>query len=201
MRIPLGDGLSGLDVCTVLDIDDRTVRHLVTFALASMGIHDRQLAGTGYRHQVAVAMLHGLEVVEFDCAGGLDVHVVDCRRTRSRTTDVEGTHCQLGTRLANRLRSDDAHCLANVDDVATCEVASVTQRADAECRFAGDRRAHQNGLHAFDFKLLDDLLVKQGSARDDRIFLVAGRKHVFGHDAAEHAITQWLDDIAAFDDG
>ena len=49
MRIPLGDGLAGLDVGSVLDIDDRTIRHLVTLTLTSMGIHDRQLTRTRNR--------------------------------------------------------------------------------------------------------------------------------------------------------
>ena len=201
MRIPLRDGLAGLDVGAVLDVDDRTVGHLVALALTTMGIHDRQFAGTRNRDQVAIAVLHGLEVVELDRTGGLHVHVVDGSCTRGGTADMERTHGQLGTGLTNRLGGDDADRLADVDDVAAGQIASVAESANAERSRAGDRRTHEYRLHAIGFQLLDDLLVEQGAAGDDRIFLVARRVHVLGNHATEHAIAQRLDHIAAFDDG
>ena len=77
-------------------------------------------------------MFDVLEVVELDRTGGLDRDVVDGGRTRRRTTDVERTHGQLGTRLADRLRGDDADRFAVVDQVAAAEVATVAVRAHAE---------------------------------------------------------------------
>ena len=94
----------------------------------------------------------------------------------------------------------DADRFADVDEVATAEVAAVAVRADAEARFAGDRRTHLDRLHAGVFELLDQRFVEQRVARDDRILVVARREHVLGHDAAEHAIAQRLDHVAAFDD-
>src|SRR5690606_24509144 len=132
--------------------------------------------------------------------GGLDGDVVHRRRTRSRTTDVEGTHGQLGTRLTDRLGGDDAHRLTDVDDVATGQVAAIAARAHAERRFTGDRRANLDRLHAGFFQLVHPLLVEQGVAGHDRILVVARQEHVLGHDTTQHAVLQRLHDVAAFHD-
>src|SRR5690606_3744007 len=117
-----------------------------------------------HRNQRAVGMLDRLEVVELHRTGGLHGDVVHRCRTRSRTTDVEGTHGQLGTRLADGLRGDDADRLADVDQVATGQVAAVAVRAHAERRFAADGGAHLDRLYAGFFQLVDPLLVQQGVA-------------------------------------
>src|SRR5690606_39694290 len=171
MRIPVGDGLAGLDLRAVLDRDRGTVGQLVALAVAAVGVEDRQLAGARDDRQVAAGVLHGLEVVELDRAVGLDRHVVDRRRTRGRATDVERTHGQLGAGLADRLRGDDADRFAEVDDVATAQVAAVAVRADAEAAFAGNRRAHLERLHARVFQLLHPGFVEQRVAGDDRILV------------------------------
>src|SRR5690606_30467119 len=143
---------------------------------------------------------HRLEVVELDRTGGLDRDVVDGGRTRGRATDVERTHGQLGARLADRLRGHHAHGLAVVDDVATAQVAAVAVRAHAEGAFAGDGRADLDGLHARVLEPGDPGLVEQRVAGDDRIRVVARPEHVLGHDAAEHAVLQRFDHVAAFHD-
>ena len=75
-----------------------------------------------------------------------------------RTTDMEGTHRELGTRLANRLRRNNAHRFADIDQMAARKIASVAMAADAVARFAGNRGAHLDRLHASRFELLDALL-------------------------------------------
>src|SRR5690606_21735359 len=107
---------------------------------------------------------------------------------------------QLGARLADRLGGDNTNRLAEVDHVATGQVATVAVGADAEGRFAGDRRAHVDRLDAGGFQLVDPCLVQQGVAGDDRVFVVARQVHVFGDDPAQHAVAQRLDHVAAFHD-
>jgi hypothetical protein len=88
---------------------------------AMLRTHGNQVA-FGVAHDVAVADRHrALEV-------GLDERLVDHLR---RTADVEGTHGQLGARLADRLRGDDADSLAHVDRRTACQVAAVAGRTDA----------------------------------------------------------------------
>ena len=199
MRIPLGNRLAGLDCGAILDVDDRAVRHLVALAFAAVRIHDDNSPerDTATRWP---AVRDCLQVVELERAGRLDLHVVDRRRTRRRTTDVERTHRQLRTRLTDRLRGNDADRFADVDEMAARQIAPVARGADAETRFAGDRRAHQHRLHAGALRACSTMF---SSSSVLRVTIgsssLPGAKRL-GHDAAEHAITQRLDDVAAFDD-
>src|SRR5690606_18973609 len=109
-----------------------TVRQLVALALAAEVVGYRQLAGTGNRDQRAVTTNHMLHVDQADGAAIFDLHAVRCGSPAGRTTDVEGTHGQLGTRLTDRLGRDDAHRFADIDLMATRQVTTVAAGADAE---------------------------------------------------------------------
>ena len=71
---------------------------------------------------------------------------------RGRTTDVERTHRELRTGLADRLAGDDADRLADVDLVATGEVAPVALGAHAAPGLAGEHGADDD---LFDARVLD----------------------------------------------
>src|SRR6202022_36405 len=58
------------------------------------------------------------------------------------TTCVEGTHRQLGTRLADRLGCDDSHRLTNLNQLAGGQVATVASAADALAGLAHEYRPH-----------------------------------------------------------
>src|SRR5258708_8634037 len=148
---------------------------------------------------MALLMAHGLDVVQPNGALALDFDPVGRRRPRSRAADVEGTHGELSARLADRLRRDDAHRFADIDAVTTAEVATIALRADAIARFAGDGRTHHDLVDAHLFQQLDQLLVDQYAGLDQHL---AGRRHhhVFGDHAAQYALAQAFDNVAAFDD-
>ncbi len=61
---------------------------------------------------------------------------------------VEGPHRELGARLADRLRGDDAHRLADLDRFAGGQVAAVALRAHAAPRLAGEHRTDLDPLDA-----------------------------------------------------
>ena len=148
---------------------------------------------------MALLVAHGLDVVQADRALRLDLDAVGRRRSRGGTADVEGTHGELSSRLADRLRRDDAHGLADVDAMATAQVAAVALRADAVAGLARDRRAHHDLIDAHLLEQLDQLLVDQ-DARLDQHLAGRGHDHVLGDHASENALAQALDHIAAFDD-
>ena len=55
-----------------------------------------------------------------------------------RAADMEGTHRQLGTRLADGLGGDDADRLADLDGAVRGQVAAVALAADAVLGLAGE---------------------------------------------------------------
>ena len=85
-----------------------------------------------------------LTVCKSDEAHLADVLGIEARLlgdSRCRTTDVEGTHRELGSRLADGLRRDDAGGFAQFDEASGSQVAAVAHHADAALRFAGQHRA------------------------------------------------------------
>src|SRR5487761_433873 len=58
---------------------------------------------------------------------------------------VERSHGQLGARLADRLRGDDAHRFTDLDDLAGGQVAAVARAADALAGLANEHGTHLDG--------------------------------------------------------
>jgi hypothetical protein len=91
---------------------------------------------------------------EADGTGGFAFHLAGGGGTRSCAADVEGTHGELGTRLADGLRGDDAHRLAGIHQIAASQVAAIAFGAQPPTRVAGQRRAH---FHFVDTQLIDQV--------------------------------------------
>ena len=58
-------------------------------------------------------------------------------RTACRTANVEGTHRQLSTRLADGLRGDDTDRFADFDNLIAGKVAAIALDTDAVFGLAG----------------------------------------------------------------
>src|SRR6185295_12287097 len=114
-------------------------------------------------------------------------------------SDVERTHCQLRAGFTNRLCSDDADSLADLDRATGCEISSVTLDAATAARFAGQHRTNANALHTRTLNLggqvLIDLLV---SGNDDRTFNWVS--DVFKGRATDYTISQRLNFLTTFND-
>ena len=109
---------------------------------------------------------------------------------------VEGTHGQLGARLADALGGDDAHGLADFDQFAGGGQPAVAHLADAPRGLAGQGRAHGNAVNAGVFNLPGDHLVNHFVAVNDDF--PAGRvgDYVAG-DAAGDALGQGAEVVVA----
>jgi hypothetical protein len=113
--------------------------------------------------------------------------------------DVERTHRELRSRLADRLGCNDANCLANVDDVAACQITSVALHADTAPRLT---RQHGTNLDAINAGVLDErdfVFGDLGVGRNDHIAAV--RIHnVVQRNSTQDAITDALDDFPTLDE-
>src|SRR5581483_1291791 len=101
----------------------RAVRNLVPLALATEVIHHADLTRARHRNQVSLLVLHRLDMVEPDHA--LVTHLDTARGSRSGsgTTDVEGTHRELCSRLTDRLRGDNTNSLTDTDRTTSRQIA------------------------------------------------------------------------------
>src|SRR5471032_2851790 len=198
-RIPGCQVLTGLDHQTVFDDQGRAVRHLVTLTLTAVVVGNQHFARTGNDDQRALAVgdvTHGRG--EADGTVRLRFHRRCHCRTRRRTTDVEGTHGQLGTWFTDRLRRDHTDGFAGVDQHATAQIATVALGAQAEARVASQRSANLDFVDRQTFDLFDHVLVEQRAGFVQR-FLGFRIDDVVDGDTAQHAVAQRLDHFTAFD--
>ena len=102
---------------------------------------------------------------------------------------MERAHGELGARLADRLRRNDADRLAEVDRRAAGKIAPVALGADAVLGLAGQHRADAERLDVRRLDLLHVALVDRPAGLDDDL---AGRRrdHVFRRGAAENAMAE-----------
>ena len=81
---------------------------------------------------------------------------------------VEGPHRELGARLADGLRGDDADCLTELDEPARRERLAVALRTDPVLGLAGERGADPDPLELVVVAHLRDELVGEHRALLDR---------------------------------
>src|SRR5581483_910561 len=131
VRVPLDHHLPEMDLITIADLHFRAVNHGVAFTLAVLIIDDRDRALAVHHDKVARLRLHCLQADEVHRAVRLGIETRLLGNSRCRTADVEGTHRELRSRLADRLSSDDARGFTQFDQTARSQVATVAHDANA----------------------------------------------------------------------
>src|SRR5690606_16125128 len=182
----------------VLDLQVGAVRQVVLLLLAAGVVDDLQEAVAVHHHHRAVLLLHDLGVLELDLAleAVLEAGLLDLA-ARGRATDVERAHRELRARLADGLGRDHADRLAHVHLVAAREVTPVAERADAAPVLTGQHRADDHLLDARLFDLDHAGLVDLLAGLDDDGLVVTRVEDVLERGAAEDALAEALDDLAA----
>src|SRR5215813_162938 len=199
-RVPFRDQGAGFDLLTLLDQELGAVDDLVALSLAAGGVHHHHFAVSVHHHQGSVGPLHRRQVGKLDRTGVPVFERGLLRAPSGSTADVEGSHRQLGTRLADRLRGDYPHRLAEAHLPASRQVAAIALDADAAPRLAGQNRSDFDLVQAGVFDLRDSVLVDLLVRSDQHL---AGQRIVDvvqGH-AAEDSFSHRLDDFAAFHQG
>ena len=197
VRIPLGNHTTGLNLVTFLDGNNRTIGELVALTLTTKLVGNCQLTGTGNRNQCAVCALYVLQVMQANGTAVFNLDAVRSRGPARRTTNVERTHGQLGTRLTNRLGSDNTHSFTDIDQVATRQITTVTSSTHTVVGVTSDRRAHDNFVNAVLLEELNPLLIDQGTSGHDGFF-AAGLDDITSNHTTQNALTQRLNNIATF---
>src|SRR3546814_2705741 len=88
---------------------------------------------------------------------------------------------------------------SDLDAMTTGQVTAIAVRADAERQLAGDRRTHPDLVDRIALQRIGPLLVDDGAGRN--CDLVAARLvRITQGDAAQHAVAQRFEHVAAFHD-
>ena len=148
MRIPSCQRLTCFDGFAVLNHQDSTVRHFVAFAFTADVIMDNDFARASDDNQFAFVVSNITHLAAESCGTvGFGFNLAGCCRAGCRTTDVERTHGQLGTRFTDRLSGNHADCFTGIDQFAACQVATVTVCTQAMTGFTSNRSTDFDFIH------------------------------------------------------
>ena len=112
---------------------------------------------------------------------------------------MEGAHGQLCAGFADRLSGDHTNRLAHIDQTTTTQIAAIALGAQAKARFAIEHGAHLDFIHTRSFDQIDLVFRKQETRRYDHSACLRVN-HIVNHGAAQDAVAQGFDGLAAFND-
>ena len=120
------------DHVAVVDLHLGAVGDVVLLELAALGVEDLDLAVAREGDLLALVVDDEVDADVLDLAVALRLDVLLLDAAGGDAADVEGPHRELGARLADRLRGDDADGHAGLDELAGGQVHAVAAPADAQ---------------------------------------------------------------------
>src|SRR5579859_341581 len=198
IRIPLDQNLAERDRIAVVDLDLCAVHDGVALALAVLLVDHGDGSLAVHDHEVARLRFHRLQS---DKANGTVVLGIEARLlgdSRCGTADVEGTHRELRSGLADGLRCNDAGSFAKFDETSGGQVAAVAHHADTALGFAGQHGADLYALNAGGLDRSREVFGDFVIDVDDDVAVIVF--DLFERHAADNSITQRLDDLTGFHD-
>src|SRR5207302_8242543 len=142
-------------------------------------------------------------VAELDDAGHLRLARRLLGDTSRRSTDVEGSQRELRSRLADRLRGDDADGLADVDHFHDRQIPPVAHAAQTAFGLARQHRSDTNRLDAGVLDLGGRVFVNELPRLDQqaaatRLVELMRVLDVLAGDRTDDPLGERLDDVLAF---
>ena len=199
VRIPGGNHIAGGHFSVVGNGNGGTVGQLVALALTTADVGYRQLSGAGYGNQVAITALDKFQVVQTHSTFGFHLDAISRSSPRCRTTNVEGTHGQLGTRLTNTLGRNNTNGLAHIDAMATGQVTAITHGTNAVAGFTGNRRTNLDLVDTHFLQAFHPALIQHGAGSHGNFVIGARTDQIANHDSTQYPVTQGLDDVTPLD--
>ena len=123
--VPFGKDLTLCDGLPFAELQASPVNNTVTLPFTAGFIDHGNLSITVHNDPVAIAVVRRCQVDELQRTFCTCLESRLLCLARCSTTDMEGPHGQLGSRLTDRLGSNDTDCFAKVDDMAAGQIASV----------------------------------------------------------------------------
>src|SRR5262249_28977262 len=125
VRVPRAQAVAHLHLLAVLDLEHAAHGRRVAIELAAALVDEQDLPVAVEYDGLAVAVDHRAHVVEAHDALALGAHLGFLDGAARRAADVERAHRELRSRLADRLRGDDADRQATLGNRAAREVHAV----------------------------------------------------------------------------
>ena len=137
VRIPLDETLAFLDFTTLRDRDHGSDHHRITLEFATIGRVNADKTVLVQHDVMPFQRLHGAEVsvLNSPIILGFDLRLL--KHLRGRSSDVEGTHGQLRSGLADALGGYNTDRFAEFSRLVGRQIQTITRGADPTPGFAG----------------------------------------------------------------
>jgi hypothetical protein len=100
-------------------------------------IHDKNVALAAHHYGRAITTSRNAHALELNLAAIARLKRGRLCTTKRRSSDVERSHGELGSRLSDRLGGNYSDRLSDVHKMPSGEVTAVAQRANASLRLTG----------------------------------------------------------------
>ena len=159
-------------------------------------VMNHQFTGSGNHDVAAVITLHRAHADPGHCALVPDLDTARRRNSRGGTTNMEGAHGQLCSRLADALRSHHTHSLTTADEVTPGKIAPIAGGTDPVPCLTGHGRPDFEVIHVVFFQQVHPRLINHLPSTKE-LRPVTRAHDVFGDGAAENAVLQRDDYLTA----
>ena len=189
VRVPFANDGTLIIYFTRSNEELRSVRYIeCSECHACLFIHETELVKTADDDDVTIIGRDRTEVINlYPSVTRQGIGILRCSVTCD-TTRVEGTKCQLCTRLTDGLCSDDADSLTFLNHLTGSEVTAVALSADTMFGLAGEYRADFHFLNASSFDSLTFGLANLFASIDDDITFVV--EDIVYRNAAEDTLSE-----------
>ena len=138
-RIPLCDKRPCLDLLAALNTETGSVHERMALALTAISlINDKNVALAAHHYGRAITTSRNTHALELNLAAIARLKRGRLCTTKRRSSDVERSHGELGSRLSDRLGGNYSDRLSDVHKMPSGEVTAVAQRANASLRLTGE---------------------------------------------------------------
>jgi hypothetical protein len=137
--------------------------------LAGFLISDSNFSRSGNCNQPTAWFFDRFQVMKAHYACMFRLNVINCCSSRGRPANMEGTHGQLGTGFADRLRSNNPDCLTNIDQMTATQVPAVAIATNTVSGLAGNCATYYNLINAKIFNTIHPCLINHSPPWDQHI--------------------------------
>jgi len=154
MWIPLGNDVTALHGLTIANRQDGTIWNPIALQLPATLIRDSHLARAGYcQGSPTLLIMNQAQITQPDISPMVHLDITHSHYPGGSTTNMEGTHRQLGPGFSNGLGSNNTDGLTCSHRMAARKVPTVAGRTNTIVGLASNGRTNHQLAHSQRLKL------------------------------------------------
>ena len=192
--VPLNQGLTFLHILSISNLELGRIYNRVPFFFTTGSILNYKTSVTVHNNDFSVLIFEGAQAKILDDTSALGIQSGLLNDPAGSSTNMEGSHRKLGSRLTDRLCRNYTHRLTHFHPFQGRHIAPITFNTNPLLRFAGQARTYSNFFNTGVFNCYHRFLVNQAIRFGQD---VSGKRinHILENRPPENSFSQGLDDF------